>query len=348
MTQDSPAATNTPVPAECNANDAQGCTETFVYRQDGVPLELLYTPAKNNITQRYWYETDAHGSVVALTDASGQVVQRYVYGPWGDLIPLLSGPELVPQPLLYRGYVYDRELTGHGEASGWYWLSVRSYDPNIGRFIQPDPSEQEGTRSYVYCGDAPLDCSDPSGLLSLEDVGNVALAVGVGLIVVGVAATGVGLVAEAAGFGAVGAFSTAVLLTSGPLLVGEGSSIVSGEPMIGGGGGGRFGGDISSEGAAADNAQQLTLFALQPPKTVYRVLRPDEDPSVGLFPKNPGNRSGNLAADVTQHVRFGSSTSMRSRFISTTGSAAVAKSYARRDERRVAEIRLGGVQGEVY
>ena len=204
MTQDSPQATNTPVPAECNAKDAQGCTENFVYRQDGVPLELLYTPAKNNLTQRYWYKTDAHGSVVALTDASGQVVQRYVYGPWGDLIPLLSGPELVPQPLRYRGYVYDRELTGHGEASGWYWLGVRSYDPNIGRFIQPDPSEQEGTRSYVYCGDAPLDCSDPSGLLSLEDVGNVALAVGVGLMVVGVVATGVGLVAEAAGFGAVG------------------------------------------------------------------------------------------------------------------------------------------------
>ena len=39
---------------------------------------------------------------------------------------------------------------------------------------------------------------------------------------------------------------------------------------------------------------------------------------------------------------------MRSRFISTTGSAAVAKSYALRDERRVAEIGLGGVQGEVY
>ena len=49
VAQDSPQATNTPVPAECNANDAQGCTETFVYRQDGVPLGLLYTPAKNNL-----------------------------------------------------------------------------------------------------------------------------------------------------------------------------------------------------------------------------------------------------------------------------------------------------------
>ena len=270
VTQDSPAATNTPVPAECNANDAQGCTETFVYRQDGVPLELLYTPAKNNLTQRYWYEMDAHGSVVALTDSSGQVVQRYVYGPWGDLIPLLSGPELVPQPLRYRGYVYDRELAGRAEASGWYWLGVRSYDPNIGRFIQPDPSEQEGTRTYVYCGDAPLDCSDPSSLLSLEDVGNVVFAVGVGLAVVGVAATGVGLVAEAAGFSAVGAFSMATLVTAGPVLATAGAKLITGDPEIYGGGLGALGdmggvseshivpegetGAVQSEGAVPDGS----------------------------------------------------------------------------------------------
>ena len=67
------------------------------------------------------------------------------------------------QPLLYAGYVYDRELHGPGEAAGWYWLSVRHYDPALGRFIQPDPSEQEGTRGYAYAGDDPLDATDPSG-----------------------------------------------------------------------------------------------------------------------------------------------------------------------------------------
>ena len=48
-----------------------------------VPLELLYTPAKNNITQRYWYELDGHGSVVALTGAAGNVVDSYAYDAWG-------------------------------------------------------------------------------------------------------------------------------------------------------------------------------------------------------------------------------------------------------------------------
>jgi RHS repeat-associated protein len=80
----------------------------------------------------------------------------------------------VPQSLWYAGYLYDRELKTPGEISnsGWYWLSVRSYDPVLERFLQPDPSGQEGTRSYVYCNDDSLDCTDPSGLLSWSDVGS--------------------------------------------------------------------------------------------------------------------------------------------------------------------------------
>ena len=61
------------------------------------------------------------------------------------------------QPLGYRGYRYDAAL-------GWYWLSVRPYDPVSHRFLQPDPSGQEGVRSYAYCGDDPIDCADPTGL----------------------------------------------------------------------------------------------------------------------------------------------------------------------------------------
>lgn len=93
--------------------------------------------------------------------------------------------EDVPRPLWYGGYIEDRDLQTPGEyAGGWYWLSVRSYDPTLERFLQPDPSEQEGTRSYVYCGNDPLDCTDPSGLLLLEDVFT---GIGVGLVAVGTA-----------------------------------------------------------------------------------------------------------------------------------------------------------------
>ena len=126
-------------------------------------MELLYTPT-GGATQRYWYVLDGKGNVVALTTASGVVVDRYHYDVWG--VPTIDR-EQVPQPLLYGGYVYDRELSGPGDVTasgqpvGWYWLSVRHYDPSLKRFLQPDPSEQEGTRSYVYAGDDPLDATDP-------------------------------------------------------------------------------------------------------------------------------------------------------------------------------------------
>ena len=126
-------------------------TETYLYRQDGSPLELIRTLGS---TARYWYVLDGRGNVVALTDANGAVVDRYSYDVWGKL---LSATETVPQRLRYAGYWYDQEL-------GWYWLSVRHYDPPTHRFLQPDPSEIEGLFSYTYAGDDPVDYTDPSGL----------------------------------------------------------------------------------------------------------------------------------------------------------------------------------------
>ena len=62
----------------------------------------------------------------------------------------------MPQQSPYAGYWYDNEL-------GWYWLSVRDYDPMLERFLQPDPSQQEGLFSYAYVGDDPVDATDPDG-----------------------------------------------------------------------------------------------------------------------------------------------------------------------------------------
>ena len=125
-------------------------TYSFLYRPGGTPFELIVTAGVN---LRYWYVTDGRGNVVALTDGLGNVVDRYHYDLWG--VPTID-QEGLPQPLLYAGYFYDREL-------GWYWLASRPYDPALKRFTQPDPSMQEGVRSYVYAGDDPVDATDPSG-----------------------------------------------------------------------------------------------------------------------------------------------------------------------------------------
>lgn len=47
---------------------------------------------------------------------------------------------------------------------------ARTTTPRAGsgdHFLQPDPSQQEGTRSYVYAKDDPVDYADPSGLAAI-------------------------------------------------------------------------------------------------------------------------------------------------------------------------------------
>jgi len=131
-------------------------TNTYLYGPNGEPLELLHAQPGQTVA-RYWYILDGQGSVVALTDANGSVVDRYAYDNWGESTSDDRTNEHVPQQLRYDGYYYDEKLS-------WYWLPARYYDPETERFLQPDPSEQDGVHTYVYVSDAPNDAIDPTGL----------------------------------------------------------------------------------------------------------------------------------------------------------------------------------------
>ena len=72
----------------------QNTTDTYLYRRDGTPLELIRT--QSAVTSRYWYEVDGRGDVIALTDVSGNTVDRYSYDLWGKPV---SVSEQVPQRL---------------------------------------------------------------------------------------------------------------------------------------------------------------------------------------------------------------------------------------------------------
>jgi len=136
---------------------------TFVYGPSGEPLELIRTDPTG--TSRYWYALDGLGSVVALTDSSGKVVDRYAYDSWGEETSNDATDETVPQQLRYRGYYYDEKLT-------YYWTTTRYYDPEGMRYLQPDPSDLDGVRTYAYAGDDPVDIADPAGLDGLSDFVN--------------------------------------------------------------------------------------------------------------------------------------------------------------------------------
>jgi len=150
-------------------------TQTYLYRPDGAPLELLQRVGSGPV-QRYWYVVDGKGDVRKVIDgATGAVVCVYGYDSWGKPVFGPKEEEIggLHQPLRYRGYWYDgwgTDTSGTWDSGPWRWyaLPARSYDPDLKRFLQPDPSSQDGVRSYVYCHDAPLDCADPSGLMSQD------------------------------------------------------------------------------------------------------------------------------------------------------------------------------------
>jgi len=140
-------------------------TDTYIYSPNGTPLELLRQQGTG--TSRYWYVLDGRGNVTALTNVSGKIVDFYTYDVWGR--PTTTY-ETVAQPLRYGGYWYDREM-------GWYWAGVRSYDPTLKRWLQPDPSRIDGARTYAYAADNPIDEVDPSGFAPHQSSGLLGLAV---------------------------------------------------------------------------------------------------------------------------------------------------------------------------
>ena len=99
----------------------------------------------------YYYLFDGLGSVVGVTDSSGNVVNRYSYDPYGNTTSVTEG---VSNPFRYIGAVWDSQ-------TGLYQMGERYYDPKVGRFTQPDPLDGQ---TYAYAGGNPANYVDPAGL----------------------------------------------------------------------------------------------------------------------------------------------------------------------------------------
>ncbi|WP_435847476.1 RHS repeat-associated core domain-containing protein [Streptomyces cyaneofuscatus] len=138
--------------------------DTGFNREPGGTLNSMTRGGKN-----HYYLTDALGSVVALADESGTKVNTYSYSPRG--VQRAATSEQAPQPYRFAG--------GYQDPTGLYHFAARYYDPNIGRFTTPDPSGQE-ENPYLYAEGDPVNRIDPTGLLSLDGIGN---ALGIGGIV---------------------------------------------------------------------------------------------------------------------------------------------------------------------
>ncbi|MCX8642520.1 RHS domain-containing protein [Gilliamella sp. B3781] len=78
-----------------------------------------------------YYHTDVNGAPEELTDEEGHIVWSCSYQLWGKPIQEIEHTD-IQQNLRYQGQYLDRE-------TGLHYNTFRYYDPDIGRFTQPDP-----------------------------------------------------------------------------------------------------------------------------------------------------------------------------------------------------------------
>ena len=140
-------------------------TVVVLYGQDGTPIGFSLNDTV------YTYIKNLQGDVIRVLDTEGNTVVEYSYDPWG--VPTITGDTVLAaiNPCSYRCYDYDEE-------SGFYYLQSRYYNPQTGRFLNADDisvlqiaSEKiELYNLFVYCGNNPIDDSDPSGYLSINGV----------------------------------------------------------------------------------------------------------------------------------------------------------------------------------
>ena len=88
-------------------------------------------------SQRYYYSRNQQYSITALTDSSGNIVERYRYDAYGNTVILSPTGEVRDQSSVGNVFMYTGRYN-HPEI-GLMYFRARYYDPNTGEFISRDP-----------------------------------------------------------------------------------------------------------------------------------------------------------------------------------------------------------------
>ncbi len=128
---------------------------SYLYEPDSFrPLALLegFGPQE---TKPYHYQLDHLGTPQELTAPDGEIVWSAHYRAYGQISRL--DVEKVDNPLRFQGQYFDPE-------SGLHYNRHRYYNPDIGRYLTPDPVKLAGgINAYQYAPN-PMGWVDPLGL----------------------------------------------------------------------------------------------------------------------------------------------------------------------------------------
>ena len=128
----------------------------YIYSPDG--LVGIYVKPSNSNGTMYYATTDHLGSLLRLYNANGTQTFSAEYDAWGKQTANQNTFNL------RCGYCQHE----HWNEFGLIDMNGRFYDPQLGRFLSPDPYVQDMTNPqnfnrYSYCLNNPLKYTDPSG-----------------------------------------------------------------------------------------------------------------------------------------------------------------------------------------
>ncbi|AKJ65203.1 RHS repeat domain-containing protein [Kiritimatiella glycovorans] len=141
--------------AEANADGS--ITRYYVWSSHGLLAHFDRNPATGAITSTRYYHANEQKSVLALTDETGSVTDRFAYSPYGQVLGR-TGTTDTP-------YQWIGGLAVRNEGGGLYFMLNRYYSADVRRFLSIDPAGIDSFPNlYAYADINPLAFVDPLGL----------------------------------------------------------------------------------------------------------------------------------------------------------------------------------------
>ena len=132
---------------------------------DALILRDRDTNGDGTLDERLWVVQDANYNVTALVDNSGNVVERYLYDPFGR-VTVVDGGWVERSEGTAFAWHYLHQGGRYDDVSGLYHFRFRDYSPTLGRWTSLDPLryDAEDVNLYRALGNNTLIRFDPYGL----------------------------------------------------------------------------------------------------------------------------------------------------------------------------------------
>jgi RHS repeat-associated protein len=149
---------------ECAADlDSSGNPlRSYTFGQ-GIDNLLAMTVYTTGTTNTYYAVKDHLGSVQALVNAAGSMVESYTYDAWGVTTIKNAGGAVITASQFGNRFMFQgRE---YSTATALYNFRARWYAPTLGRWLSKDPIGLEGGLNlYAFCGNNAVNSIDPWGM----------------------------------------------------------------------------------------------------------------------------------------------------------------------------------------